>query len=339
MNASAPGKLILSGEHAVVHGRPALVMAVDRQAQASLNTDDSGQCTLSAPNLLGTDSLPLSALPALKRKLDHRHEQFLEGALPIRKVLTEDIELAFYAMALLLDYYDKEPPPGLAVAMTSTLPLGSGMGSSAAVIAALLCGTSALLGIPLDRDTLFQWTWEVERLQHGHPSGVDPFIVVHGGLVRFQHGEAEALRPPRTACSLVLTSAPESSTGECVAAVSKAFPATAPIWERFGQTTDEMADALTRGMDKALQQAIRTNHRLLCQIGVVPDTVQTFIRHVEEHGGAAKICGAGSIRGNGAGVVWVTGDVPVAELCAAFGYTHFTASCQPQGAASQPDNA
>ena len=83
-------------------------------------------------------------------------------------------------------------------------------------------------------------------------------------------------------------------------------------------------------MDAALQQnniaeavrAVRANHDLLKQIGVVPENIHQFVTEVEGLGGAAKICGAGSVAGNSAGMVLVMIDdlAALAALCARYHY-------------------
>ena len=67
------------------------------------------------------------------------------------------------------------------------------------------------------------------------------------------------------------------------------------IWSEFGSVTEEVRTHLETNDHSKLYESIRANHRLLDQIGVVPDRVGQFIREIESHGGAAKICGAGSI--------------------------------------------
>ena len=85
------------------------------------------------------------------------------------------------------------------------------------------------------------------------------------------------------------------------------FPGTHPIWGAFAATTETIRDALTRADRARLQEAVQTNHVLLRKIGVVPDRVNALIRELNRHG-AAKISGAGSVRGDAAGVVLYLGD-------------------------------
>ncbi len=302
-------------------GRPALVMAVDRYMHAEIVPTRENSLEVALPDALGNGRISTTALPALRSQLEEKHDRFLAGELNIRDLLDQPVQLVYFAVAYLLDQLQRSLDGGLRVTLTSELPIGSGMGASAAVSAAVLHGTAALLGEHPDVDTLCRWTSAVERLQHGRSSGVDPFVVTHGGFMRFQQGRAEMLPVPRRPVTLVLTGKPASSTGECVAHVARHVPAADPIWAQFEQITAQLQTALEEDDESAVQACVRANHRLLCRIGVVPATVHAFIAAVEEQGGAAKICGAGAVQGESGGVVAVFGGGALDDVCAAHGYT------------------
>lgn len=323
MKAIAPGKLILSGEHAVVHGKPALVMAVDRHVYATVEPTDDDVIRVAFPGVFGADAMPTAALPGFKSRVLNNYNRFLTGQLGIRHVLGSPMELLFYAVIHVLDETASTLKGGVNISLKTDLPVGCGMGSSAAVIAAVIGGVAALLKIPTDKDALYRWTLDAEKLQHGHPSGVDPFITVHGGFVRFQQGEARALAPLRAPMHLALTGVPESTTGECVAQVSHAYPMNDPIWAQFERITDELESALHRGEHDDVRSAVRANHRLLTRIGVVPDRVRTFIEEIEAAGGAAKVCGAGAVTGHAGGVVLIVDGHQMEEVCRRHGHELF----------------
>jgi mevalonate kinase len=130
---------------------------------------------------------------------------------------------------------------------------------------------------------------------------------------------------------LVNTGTPSTTTGEAVSAVAKAFGAGAPIWEEFGKTAGRMEGALERNDGEGFRGAVRDNERLLEEIGVVPGKVAEFAREVEAAGGAAKVCGAGAVGGDGGGVVLATGEKSPAELCAKYGYELMTVRADPMG--------
>jgi mevalonate kinase len=115
-----------------------------------------------------------------------------------------------------------------------------------------------------------------------------------------------------------------------VAAVRRAFEQSG-IWDDFEAVERRMEDAVRRGDREALQQAVRDNHRLLATIGVVPEKVRSFVDEVEKAGGAAKVCGAGAVAGDAAGVMMVVADRPPRDLCARFGFTLEPVRGEPLG--------
>ena len=115
------------------------------------------------------------------------------------------------------------------------------------------------------------------------------------------------------------TGSPDASTGESVAAVREVHGGSA-IWDRFARVTRELERALPGGNPAAVRALIRENHRLLVEIGVVPSRVAEFITAVESSGGAGKISGAGAVRGQAAGMVWVEANAPPRGLCLDYGY-------------------
>ena len=149
-----------------------------------------------------------------------------------------------------------------------------------------------------------------ERLQHGKGSAVDAASVVYGGFNRVEGGDLTRLTLDDghglhrgVGWYWVLHGSPESSTGECVAAVRERFGDDQKLWQEFEACSNAMQRALETGCDPIA--VIRDNHRLLVKIGVVPSPAQTFVAAVEKAGGAAKISGAGSIKGDNAGIVMV----------------------------------
>lgn len=306
--AVSPGKIILSGEHSVAFAQPAVALAVDRHAIAEISEIEVPVVSVTFANQPQI-AMPLDELPALVDRLDQLHAEFIAGRRSIREVLSSPAELLLYTLAL------TRPARGLRINIQLTIPHGSGMGSSAAVILALL--RAALPDA--DRDELMSPALRAENLQHGRSSGIDLHTCLHGGLHLFQHGEARPLPAFPLPFDLVHTGVPASSTGECVARVRERHAGSA-IWQDFGEITRATADALLKTDAPLWRQAIRANHRLLQQIGVVPAPVAAFIRQVEEAGGAAKICGAGSVEGDCGGIVLVTGISDFYPLLAGRGY-------------------
>jgi len=319
MKAVSPGKLILSGEHSVVYGKPAVAMAIDRSVTATIEESSDGQISFDLPDISEHDSFTLLALQDFKRRAANNYHLFLDGQLGIRDVLHKPIDLFKFGFITLLDGLHRSLDSGVVIKLKSNLPLGSGMGSSAASVLSELRALGHYLRVDFKPEWYYEFSMEAEKLQHGHPSGVDSYISLYGGCATFENGEAKSVPLPRMQMYLVETGMPEATTGECVMQVKEQFE-NDMIWNDFESVTREVEGAVRENNDALMRSLLRENHRLLCRIGVVPERVQQFVSDVEVAGGAAKVCGAGSTRGQGGGVVLVLADFMPTALADKYGY-------------------
>lgn len=350
--ARAPGKLILSGEHAVVYGRPALAVAVETYIEIWFTPlHQTGGLRTVFESLAPSSFYPFDLLKSFKEGLDQRFEEFINGALPVEKILQRPDDLAIYALTSLLPNLPVPggmegiplPVPGQ-LSTRSDMPLGAGMGSSAAVVAATSVLFENLLGRERSEQDRFESVRFCERLQHGRGSAIDASAVVFGGFVRVQEGEVTSLElgpeHPLVASDAwywVHTGTPDSKTGECVAAVRANYSTNEALWDEFGECTAAFEAVLNEGGDP--QDVIKHNHQLLCQIGVVPKPAKAFIEGVDAIGGAAKVSGAGAVRGDNGGVVLVhldDADAMEALMSKHPGYRCEKLSVAGQGAALCP---
>ena len=333
MKAIAPGKLILSGEHAVVYGRPAIAMAVDRFAQAVvLPAGGAGETVaIDLQDLQQMESFTLRTLRDLKGRVLKNYRQFLEGQIGIREVLYKPIELFQYAFITILDALHLKVADGVKIQLHSNIPIGCGMGSSAATVLSVLRSIGHYFRVEFRPEWYQAYSLEAENLQHGHASGVDTYISLHGGCARFQEGRAESLPLPRMPLHLVNTGAPANTTGECVSRVQAQHGRSA-IWNDFESVTRSMEKALLSNNLKDIQSCIRENQRLLDAIGVVPARVGELVAEVEKQGAAAKVCGAGAVSGDSAGIVMVCARENPKALCEKYGYNLISVRGEPLGA-------
>ncbi len=322
--AHSPGKLILSGEHSVLYGAPALAMAIAQYTEVKFTPLGPGEGLKTAFENLSTGaSYPFQLLHKFKESLDERFDQFKRGELAVHEILTRPDDLAVYTLASLLQdsagstgtamtgmgAVGHLPHPGR-LSSRSDLPIGAGFGSSAAVVAATTVLFESLLGRSKTLEERYERVRFCERLKHGKAGPIDAAAVVHGGLVEVTEA---GLRIPQIQYPAELSEgegwywvqhgAPESSTGECVSYVRALHGEDTLLWDQFAACTMAMSDALTNGHDPS--DAIRENQKLLEHIGVVPAAAQAFVQEVEAIGGAAKICGAGSVKGEGGGAILI----------------------------------
>jgi mevalonate kinase len=318
----APGKLILSGEHSVVYGHPALAMAINRYAIATATPDLSPMISFDLADLSYERKLTLCALEELKSRVKKKYQRFIHGDFKIRDVLQKPFELAQFAFSLFFETLNLKLTHGVKIHVQSDIPMGCGMGSSAATILSVVHAVARHMKIDLTPDALFKLGLEAENLQHGFSSGLDLRVSIHGGCIFVKENEMHLRSVPKIPMYLINTGSPACGTGECVTAAADYFK-TQNIGEKFASVTEAMDSALQQNQYENILLAIRENHLLLTTIGVVPEKVQNFVKDVEFHHGAAKVCGAGAISGDNAGVVLAVTEHEQAlkDLCERYQYS------------------
>ncbi|MAZ40247.1 MAG: mevalonate kinase [Legionellales bacterium] len=328
--ARAPGKLILSGEHAVVYGAPAVAMAVNRYAKATAMEQSDSLISFNLLNLSYHKSMTKKALKDVKHRLGEGYESFKRGERSIKEVLKLPFELSQYALSHFLENINHHYDSGLKLTTESDIPIGAGMGSSAAMVLAVMHASALSQQKNFDKEYYYQHALDAENLQHGKSSGIDIRVSLQGGCLAFQNGEFNKLPQPPIPFFMVNTGKPESSTGECVEQVKIHFE-NSNLQSDFTDVTQHFIQALNNSDIHALKNATKDNHRLLCQIGVVPEKIQNLIIQLENLGYAAKICGAGSISGNTAGMLMIIGENTPQKFCEAHGYNVQTIQCDSDG--------
>lgn len=318
----APGKLILSGEHAVVYGHPALAMAVDRYVSATACADAEDHISFNLTNLSYRHQLSIVTLEDMKERIKKNYQRFVNGDFKIRDVLQKPFELAQFVFGLFFEMLNIKLTQGISIHVESTIPMGCGMGSSAATVISIMHAIAKHLKIEMPPEQFLQLGKEAESMQHGYSSGLDLQMSLHGGCVYTHAGQMHARAIPTIKLYLVNTGTPLSTTGQCIESAADYFK-TSTIGNDFAAVTIAFDKALAAQNISAIGNVIRANHQLLIKIGVVPTKVQNFIASIEKQNGAAKICGAGAVVGNNAGVVLVVtqDEEALRELCEQYHYS------------------
>ncbi|HKI02282.1 MAG TPA: hypothetical protein VKK31_09895 [Thermoanaerobaculia bacterium] len=310
------------GEHAVVYGRPALAAAVDLRLTVHVSPVTEGGVRLDLPCLPHAEELSWSAVRGYARAARESWCEYSRqpGTERFRAVRGDDpAHIVKAALGEAAEFLGEAEPTGVKVCVESSLPIGSGFGSSAATAVAVIAGYLAFRRLAPDLDLVERLALEAERRQHGLPSGIDTATVLRGGLLwacRLPAGgleiERAVVRSPLLASLRVYdTGTPPESTGAVVAAVRGRRDADPARHERLLDRIEEAARAfrgeLARdGEDPArIVQLLRECEVCLEGLGVVPEAVRSVVRQIETEGGAAKISGAGSLAGPGAGSLLV----------------------------------
>lgn len=263
IKVSAPGKIHLLGEHAVVYGKPAILTTVDLRV---LVTISKGQ---------NNNSLKKIIEPIIKKHFK------------IKKI------------------------PSYNLTISSQLPIGAGLGSSAAVSASYIGALLSFLRVTWDLNLINKLAFEAEKIFHGNPSGGDNSTVCFGGLIWFRKEDPNLkiiqplnfTIPSKLAKNFILinTGRPKETTLEMVKMVSAKCKVQSvkckKIFDHQEQLVKELLSALKNTDSKELIRIIREGEKNLESIGVVSKSSSELIRKIENLGGAAKICGAGGKTG------------------------------------------
>lgn len=316
------------GEHAVVYGHPALVAAVNLRLRARFGSPRAtagegpgGRRAPPAVELL----LPrvghrerirwpgVVAYAAAARERWERYASAPDSAAFARLRGRDPAHLVKVALGEASRHLGEGEGPPLLLEVDSELPLGSGFGSSAALAVAVAGGYLAWRGRAVPCDELERLALEVERRQHGLPSGVDAATVLRGGILWARRAPGGGLRLRSLDLPALHlerfrafdTGSPAEPTGAVVAAVRERVDAEprrlGRVLERLGELTAGFRDALAGGSAEEVVELIRRYEEGLETLGVVPRRVREVIRRVEAEGGAAKISGAGALTSPRAG--------------------------------------
>ncbi len=271
----APGKIILFGEHAVVFGQPAIAIPVNKvKAAARVFPDfDSTQGHIQ--------------IQALDIGLDENLSD-----------LNRNHPLAA-AVYLTLDALEPQNIPAFTLQLSSTIPIAAGMGSGAAVTVAIIRGVSAFLGHTLPDPVVAELSFEVEKIHHGNPSGIDNNVVTYGKPVYFLRDEPiKFLNVDEPTHWLIADTGEKTPTYETVSEVHKKH-AIAPqyydqIFIKIGNLTRQGCDALTKGNLSLLGQLLTENQRLLQLLDVSSPKIEHLIQAAMDTGASgAKLSGGG----------------------------------------------
>ncbi len=335
---SVPAKLILSGEHAVLHQCPALSMAIDLPTHcwAEHQPKQPPLLQIELCNFAQTHTLSFKDYHLQTQQIEARYQSFLQNQSPIQSVLTQPIELILCTLFHFENHF--KPTQSLntghwSFKIQSETPIGRGLGSSAAVILSLLGALIKHHALCVPKQELLTLAKKIEAHQHGHSSGIDPATLIYAGLLQYQMDQPiQPIFCPPLKAWLIDTGKPESSTGECVVAVQSRHQNNDPLWQAFCHTTEAIACAIQTENRQALYEGITENHQLLIQIGIVPTHIQTFITALSSrYQAAAKTCGAGTISGEHAGVILCLSQSNPTELCQSYGYSCRAITLQHQG--------
>jgi mevalonate kinase len=273
--ATAPGKAILFGEHAVVYGRPAIAVPVGevcaRAEVLALPGASAGTVMVEAPDV---------GLAGNLAELDPSH--------PIPRIILDTLHALGPGLF-----------PAVHLRVASSIPIASGMGSGAAVSVAIARALSQHFGLPLPPEEISALAFAVERIHHGTPSGIDNTVVAFGQPVYFRLGARPLPFDIAGRMHLVLgDTGVASPTAAAVGMVRDRWRADQPVYEQhfdsLGQCADQARGLLEAGRIAEIGPLMDASHHVLKEIGVSTPGLDALVQAAREAGAwGAKLSGAG----------------------------------------------
>lgn len=274
-SASAPGKIILFGEHAVVYGQPAIAVPVNQvHAKATVMpniTGSSGEVRIVAPDV-GLDSL-----------IEHLTPENPLGAA-VRSVTS----------SLGVDHL-----PACILKVNATIPVASGLGSGAAVSVAIIRALAGFLGQPLPNEKVSALAYEIEKIHHGTPSGIDNTVVTYKQPVYFVKGQPVEIFSVAKPFTIVIgDTGILAPTKESVGDVRTTWQADPAYYERLFSAAGSIAktarQAIEGGHPEWLGPLMNENHALLQEIEVSSSELDDLVKAAKEAGAmGSKLSGGG----------------------------------------------
>jgi mevalonate kinase len=291
-SASVPGKIILFGEHAVVYGYPAIAVPVNKvQAKVVITPEINAvepTITIIAPDVGIQDDL---------------------DKLPPRNPISDVIQRVKTELKI-------NSIPSCTIKISSTIPITAGLGSGASVSVAIIRSLSGFLGRPLTDKITSMIAFEVEKIHHGTPSGIDNTVVVYNKPVYFiKNHPLEQLVPGHPFTIVIGDTGIKVPTKDTVREVRQKWEKNHRkleiLFSGIGSITRTARKSIKKGDWEHLGPLLNENHELLQELGVSSQELDHLVNAAKEAGAeGAKLSGGGK----GGNIVALTSQKKAKEI-------------------------
>ncbi len=273
--STAPGKTILFGEHAVVYGKPAIAVPVnEKYAKVKI-----------FPNIIASPEnihfiAPQIDLNDEYTNLDHNH--------PL-KIAVDQVK----------KFLKMENYPSCKIFLETTIPISSGLGSSAAISVALINGLLNFVGFNSTPQIVSDLAFQVEIVFHGNPSGIDNTVIAFNEPILFQKGKSvEFISTGAEFSILIADSGVKGNTKTAVSGVRERWQKNPKTYDSYFDEIEEVVlnakEMLKAGHHQSLGDLMNKNQILLKKIGVSHPSIDHLINVAITEGAlGAKLCGGG----------------------------------------------
>ncbi len=275
ISASAPAKAILLGEHAVVYGQPAIAIPLPQMRTRAM--------------ILATPNEPAGrvqiASPAIDLEADYAD---LAETDPIQKSIT-----------LVAEHFGIKSLPAMKILINSNIPVSSGLGSGASVSVALLRALSTFLGHPLSDAQVSGYAFEVEKIHHNTPSGIDNTVITYEKALIYERGKALQFLQVLEPFELIIANSGEhSTTHQTVSMVRHDFNQDPALYESYfkniGDLVNRAVACLEKGSMTGLGHLMNENQVILKKMRLSTPKLDALIDSGMQAGAfGAKLTGGG----------------------------------------------
>lgn len=278
ISVSAPGKLMLSGSYAVVHGWPAVVTAVDQRLKLTVKTLTQPIFKLAAPDV---------GLANYEKQLS----KVGRGDIPKSAIFMEKIFADF------LHRYNQKL--GISITTDCSFSANFGFGSSSASVVALIFALNELFNLKLTKKEMFDWCYQIIIEVQGVGSGFDIAAAIWGGTIYY-------IKPAKTVQSIKVSSLPivvgytgvKADTPTLVKQIDQRLinepEIIKPIFQQIGQVSDQMKTALETANWSQLGELFMQHQSLARKLGVSSDKLDDLITAANGAGAfGSTLSGAG----------------------------------------------
>ena len=266
--SSASAKIILFGEHAVVYNQPAIAIPVSSlRAYAEVEAENT-------------------PFQIIARDLDDEIITF-EGDNPLAQIVRSTL------------YVLNQDIPDIRLSVRSNIPIASGLGSGAAISTAIVRELADYFAITLSAETINDLVYEVEKIHHGTPSGIDNTVIVYEQAMYFwRKNLIEPIHSGADFRILIADTGKKSLTKHAVADVHKLYESspktTYSTIDFIGHITEKAKSAINDGDERVLGFLMRENHMLLQQLTVSSPELDNLVETAIKNGAlGAKLSGGG----------------------------------------------
>ena len=274
ITASAPGKCILLGEHAVVYGHPAIAIALDMRSYCiieEIDNENSVQFRIPDQDV----NLNINITKDMDSEFPIQYKQFYEAM----KALSEKHGISFKKIRFHLQ---------------SDLWTGSGLGSSASISIAFIQAIDRWFNLNLSSEEINAFGFLMEKRVHGTPSGIDNAICSEGGAILFQKNSWEKIVLSKFPI-LVTYSGESHNTRSVIENLRKKKYRLEEDFEKIRRIVEEGVHVLKATKYERLGELCTENQEILAGLGLSTPRIDQIITISKNNGAyGAKLTGAGA---------------------------------------------